>query len=89
MHDIYRVKDCMKKFCESLRKHGMKIINFKKESYKNAKICYICNEKFEDKYGQKKKKNDKVRNHCHYAGLYKGPGHSMFNSKYGIPKEIQ
>ena len=35
------------------------------------------------------KKNDKVRNHCHYTGLYKGPGHSMFNSKYGIPKEIQ
>ena len=30
-HDIYRGKHCMKKFCESLREHAMKIINFKKK----------------------------------------------------------
>ena len=51
----------MKKFCESLREHAMKTIDFKKkkmklltkeqqESYENAKICYICKEKFENKY---------------------------------------
>ena len=51
----------MKKFCKFLREHVMKIINFKKkkmeilikeqqESYKNAKICYICKEKFENEY---------------------------------------
>ena len=50
----------MKKFFESLRKHTMKIINFQKrmklltkeqqESHKNAKICYICKEKFENNY---------------------------------------
>ena len=51
-HDVYRGKNFMKKFCESLRKHAMKIINFQKkkrksltnkqqESYENAKICYI------------------------------------------------
>ena len=28
-HDVYRGKDCMKKFCESLREHAMKIINFR------------------------------------------------------------
>ena len=53
-------------FCQSLRDHSMKIINFKKkkmklltkeqqESYKNEKICYICIEKFEDKYLKDKK----------------------------------
>ena len=26
-HDKCRGKDCMKKFCESLRKHAVKIIN--------------------------------------------------------------
>ena len=52
-HDVYRGKDYMKKNCESLREHTMKIINFKKrkmkllteeqqESYENAKVCYIC-----------------------------------------------
>ena len=30
-HDICKGKDCMKKFCESLREHAMKIIYFKKE----------------------------------------------------------
>ena len=26
-HDVYRGKDCMKKFCESLRENAIKIIN--------------------------------------------------------------
>ena len=30
-HDVYRGKDCMKKFCETLREHAMKIINFRKK----------------------------------------------------------
>ena len=30
-HDVYRGKDCMKKFCEFVREHTMKIINFKKK----------------------------------------------------------
>ena len=58
-HDVYRGKDCIKKFCESLREHAVEIINSKKmklsakeqqESYENAKICYICKGKFETKY---------------------------------------
>ena len=31
-HDVYSSRDCMKKFCESLREHAMKIVNFKKEN---------------------------------------------------------
>ena len=68
----------MKKCCECLREHTMNIINFKKkkiklltkeqqESYKNAKICYICKEKFENK-NVKDKKYCRVRGHCHYTG---------------------
>ena len=30
-HYVYRGKDCMKKFCELLREHAMKIINSKKK----------------------------------------------------------
>ena len=29
-HDVYRGKDCVKKFCESLREHTVKIINLKR-----------------------------------------------------------
>ena len=60
-HDLYRSKDCMKKFCKFLREHAVRIINFKKkkmnlltkeqeESNENAKICYTCKENFESKY---------------------------------------
>ena len=30
-HDVYKSKDCMKTFCESLTEHTMKIINFFKK----------------------------------------------------------
>ena len=32
-HIVYRGKDCMKKFCESLREHAMEIINFRKKKF--------------------------------------------------------
>ena len=94
-HGVYRGKDCMKKFCESLREHALKIITFKKkkmklltkelqESYKNAKICYICKETFENKY-LKDKKYCKVRGHCQYTGEYRGAAHSICNLKYSVP----
>ena len=34
MHGVYRVKNCMKTFCEFLREHPMKMINFKKKEIK-------------------------------------------------------
>ena len=65
-NDVCRGKDCMKKICEYLKEHAMKIINFKmkkmklltkeqQESYGNAKIFYICKEKFKNKYLTDKK----------------------------------
>ena len=33
-HDVYKSNDCMIKFCEYLREHAMKIINFKKKKMK-------------------------------------------------------
>ena len=32
-HDLYRAKDCMKKFCNFLRECAKKIIDLKKRSY--------------------------------------------------------
>ena len=34
-HDVHRGKNCMKKFCESLKKHAVKIINLKKNEVIN------------------------------------------------------
>ena len=63
----------------------MKIISFKKKkmelltndqqkSYENTKICYICKEKFKNKY-LRHKKYHKVRDHCHYTKECRGAAH--------------
>ena len=76
----------------------MKIINFKNkkmklltkeqhESYKNAKICYICKEKYENTY-VKDKIYCKARGHCHYTGEYKGSAHSICNLIYSVSRKI-
>ena len=87
----------MKKFCESSREHAMKIIHFFKkmklltkkqqELYENAKILYICKEKFENKY-LREKKYCKVIDHYHYKGEYRGAAHSIYNLKYNVRKKI-
>ena len=52
----------------------------KQESDENPKICYICKEKFENKYLTDKNYH-KVRDHCHYAGEYRGAAQSTCNLK--------
>ena len=88
--NYYRGEDCMKRFCKDLKEHATKIINFKKkvmaplkkeeeEDYNNQKVCYICKKEFI---------NDKLRDHCHYTGKYRGAAHNTCNLKYKIPKNI-
>ena len=40
-HDVYRGKDCIKNFCEILREHAMKIINFKKKKMRCSRAAGI------------------------------------------------
>ena len=93
--NYYRGDDCMKKFCKDLREHATKIINYEKkkmiplttkeEIYRNKqKICYICKKEFNNN----DKKQQKVRDHCHYTGKYRGTGHNIRNLRYKVPKEI-
>ena len=57
------------------------------ELYKNGKICYICNEKFENKY-VKDKTYCIVKHHYHYTGKYRAAAHSICNLKYSVPKKV-
>ena len=36
----------------------------------------------------KNKKYHKVKDHCHYTGIYRGADHDICNLRYKIPKEI-
>ena len=60
-YDVCRGKDCMKKFCKSLRENAMKMNNFKKKKNKvinkwatgiksKTKIYSISKENVENKY---------------------------------------
>ena len=47
------------------KKNG--VLTKEQQIYENAKLCYICNEKLENKY-VKDKKYCRVRHHCYYTG---------------------
>ena len=57
------------------------------ELCKNAKVCFICKEEFENKY-LKDVKYQKVRDNCHYTGEHRGTVHSIYNLKYSVLKKI-
>ena len=44
-------------------------------------------EKFKNKY-LADKTFCKVRDHCHYAGKYRGAAHSICNLKYSVPEKM-
>ena len=93
--NCYRGDDCMKKFCKDLREHAMKIINYEKKRmvplttkeeicYNKQKIYYICKREFNNN----DEKQQKLRDHCHYTGKYRGAAHNICNLRYKVPKEI-
>lgn len=51
------------------------------ENYQNSMDCWICTNKIIDN-------NDKVRDHCHITGKYRGTGHRSCNCKLKISKML-
>ena len=97
-HTLYSKKDCMKKFCESLREHARSIIDFEKkkmlpltrkelEPHEDAKICCINGIKFFRKLFRDKN-YQKVGDHYYYTGKYGGAAYSNCNLKFNVPDEI-
>ena len=50
-----------------------------KRGHEAAESCHICLKSFDDR------DNRKVRDQCHYTGLYRGAVHNDCNMKYKIP----
>ena len=82
-------KDAMDVFIQWLEEDNKAIANIKpkkmifteedKKRFNESKICWICDEPFKD---------NKVRDHCHYTGRYRGPACNSCNLKYRKPKFI-
>ena len=83
----YTGEDAMQKFVEQLEKDVIEIANipakkmiFKEEEadrFNKVTNCWIC----KGELGE-----DKVRDHCHYTGKYRGAAHNECNLKYRKPK---
>ena len=82
-------EDISKKFIDSIEYEIRSIyrkFKFKKKikmthkdeiAFQNAEICHICDQKLD---------NDKVRDHCHLTGKYRGVAHDYCNKNYQTPK---
>lgn len=61
----------------------MTTLNFEQElDFKNSTKCHICEKPFTDD------DEDRVRDHCHLTGLYRGAAHMSCNINYKIPNFI-
>ena len=80
-HNVYRGKDCIKRFCSDLKELATKIMNFEEKEmipltdnenkfYEEQGKCHICQKEF--RYNKNKIKKfkiyQKVRDHCDYTG---------------------
>ena len=89
----YRGKDCIQTFCNYIKGEACRLYHMfpgklmdpltKKQwkKYKQSTKCHICYKPFTQT-------NLKVRDHCHYTGLYRSPAHSVCNLRYKIPSYI-
>ena len=46
-----------------------------KMAYDNTTLCHICNEELGE---------DRVRDHCHLSGKFRGAAHEVYNLKYKV-----
>ena len=89
----YRSKDCIETFCNYIKGEAHRLYHMfpelpmgpltKKQwkKYKRSTKCHVCYKPFT-------LRDPKVRDHCHYTGLYRGPTHSLCNLRCKIPSYI-
>ena len=95
----YTGEDAMEKFVEWIEEDVKDIANIpdvemifgsdELKQFNDATKCWICNEEFDDTADEKGyRKNEKVKDHCHYTGRFRGAAHNSCNLKYKKPKFI-
>ena len=95
----YTGEDAMEKFVEWIEEDVKEIANIpdvemifgpdELNQFNSATKCWICKGEFDDTADEKGyKKNEKVKDHCHYTGRFRGAAHNSCNLKYKKPKFI-
>ena len=68
------------KIISELGNKKMIITMEEEEQFKQASNCWICRKKLN--------LEDRVRDHCHFTGRYRGAAHNICNLKYSKPNNI-
>ena len=68
------------KIISELGNKPMKITKEEQEQFNQASNCWIC--------GKLLNLHDRVRDHCHFTGRYRGAAHNQCNLKYRKPNNI-
>ena len=90
---LYRGKDCIETFCNYIKGEARRLYHMFLELPMGPLTKKQCNKykkatKYHIFYKPFTLRNPKVRDHCHYTGLYRGPSHSLCNLRYKIPSYI-
>ena len=92
--EMNRGTDCVQKFVkyieeevkrlyETFQRQPMtQLTDVLKREHEAAEKCHIRLKELDDP------RNRKVRDHCHYTGLYRGAAHNSCNLKYRIPDYV-
>ena len=62
-----------------LRPKPLRLTSAEQKSFEESKTCHICNHEL---------KKDKVRDHCHFTGQYRGAAHNKCNLMCKKPKVL-
>ena len=68
------------KIISELENKKIIISDEEEEQFNKASICWLCEKKLNLK--------DRVRDHCHYTGRYRGAAHNKCNLKYSKPNNV-
>ena len=80
---VQYIKEGIKQLYKTFPRQPMtKLTDLLKREHEPAEKCHICLKEFNDP------KNRKVRDNCHYTGLYRGAADNNCNLKYLIPYYI-
>ena len=67
------------KFLANIKEKKMVFTKENEKQFNMASDCWICGEELG---------NDRVRDHCHYTGCYRGAAHNTCNLKYRKPESV-
>ena len=85
---VESLEETVRKLYSSIRHKKVVMVDGDSESYKNATHCHICEGLLNNTAPDGTVGIDKVLDHDHLTGRYRGAAHNACNINYKIPKHI-